>query len=183
MTARATLTDLPARDDHGNLTIVVETPKGSRNKLSYDEKSGAFRLKAVQPLGSTFPFDFGFIPSTLGEDGDPLDVLLLMDEAASPGTLVAAREIGVVEAEQEDPERHKPVRNDRLLAVALPSLQYEEVKNIADLRPRLVEEIEQFFVSYNTLKGIRFRPIGRGGPDRARKLVESGAKALREKRR
>jgi inorganic pyrophosphatase len=106
-----------------------------------------------------------------------------MDEAASPGTLVAAREIGVVEAEQEDPERHKPVRNDRLLAVALPSLQYEEVKNIADLRPRLVEEIEQFFVSYNTLKGIRFRPIGRGGPDRARKLVESGAKAFREKRR
>ncbi|HEX8920029.1 MAG TPA: inorganic diphosphatase, partial [Pyrinomonadaceae bacterium] len=70
------------------LNVIIETPKGSRNKFNYDERHQLFKLGGVLPLGAVFPFDFGFIPSTLGGDGDPLDILLLMDEPAFPGCLV-----------------------------------------------------------------------------------------------
>src|SRR5947209_2197127 len=105
--------------DSGELYVVIETPKGSRNKYAFDEMKGLYKLKKVLPLGTLFPFDFGFVPSTLGDDGDPLDVLLLMDEPVFPGCLVAARLLGVIEAEQtEDGETE---RNDRLIAVSAAS--------------------------------------------------------------
>ena len=172
------LSSLPARAGEDRLVnVVVETPRGGRNKYSYDEESGAFRLKKVLPLGMSFPFDFGFVPSTLAEDGDPLDILVLMDEPAAVGTLVLARAIGVVEAEQS--EAGKMVRNDRLLGVAEPCLRYEGVRGLGDLRPRLLDEIEQFFVSYNRLGGTEFRPIGRKGADRALELIEQAAASRR----
>src|ERR671939_103970 len=95
-----------------DLNVVIETPKGNRNKFKYDEERGLFKLSGVLPMGAVFPFDFGFIPSTLGGDGDPLDVLVLMDEPAFTGCLVPARLIGVVEAEQT--EEGETQRNDRL---------------------------------------------------------------------
>src|SRR5436190_6640997 len=82
------------------IDVMVETPKGCRNKFKFDEKSGRFRLGSVLPAGSTFPYDFGFVPGTKAADGDPLDVLLLMDEPAFPGCLITARILGVIEAEQ-----------------------------------------------------------------------------------
>ena len=85
-------------DDDGELNVVVETPKGSRNKYNYDEKLGLFKLGGVLPAGAFFPFDFGFVPATVGGDGDPLDVLVLMDEPAFTGCLVESRLLGVVEA-------------------------------------------------------------------------------------
>jgi inorganic pyrophosphatase len=88
------------KDDTGLVNLIVDTPKGSRNKFRYDSDLGLFRLGKVLPLGMAFPYDFGFIPSTLAEDGDPLDVLLLADEPAFPGCLVGARLLGVFEAEQ-----------------------------------------------------------------------------------
>jgi len=81
----------PFDDESGTLNAVVETIAGSRNKFAYDEKLGLFRLKGVLPAGASFPFDFGFVPSTKGEDGDPLDVLVLMDEPAFAGCLVPLR--------------------------------------------------------------------------------------------
>jgi len=108
------LTHLPARNpDTGLVHVIVDTPKGSRNKFKYDEKLGLFRLGKVLPLGSCFPYDFGFIPSTKAEDGDPVDVLVLMDEPAFSGCLVTVRLLGVIEAEQT--EEGKTVRNDRLI--------------------------------------------------------------------
>src|SRR5215213_9695961 len=104
-------------DEGGELHVIIETPKGSRNKFNYDEGLGVFRLGGVLPAGAVFPFDFGFVPSTLGGDGDPLDVLLLMDEPAFPGCLVEARLLGVVEAEQTERGGER-TRNDRLVAVA-----------------------------------------------------------------
>src|SRR5687768_1900762 len=113
-------------EDSGTINVIIETPKGSRNKYEYDEKFGLFVLNEVLPAGASFPFDFGFVPSTKGEDGDPLDVLVLMDEAAYPGVLVPARLIGVIEAEQT--EGGKTERNDRLIAVAENSHTHREVR-------------------------------------------------------
>src|SRR4051794_11635650 len=91
------LTPSPRDGNHWN--IVIETPKGSHNKYKYEPKLGAMVLSTVLPEGMAFPYDFGFLPDTKGEDGDPLDVLLLMDEPAFPGCIVQARFIGVIEAQ------------------------------------------------------------------------------------
>ena len=162
---------LPAFDPKtGALNAIVETPKGRRNKFKFDEERGLFVLGKVLPAGAVFPFDFGFVPSTKGGDGDPLDVLVLMDEPAFPGCLVPARLIGVIEAEQT--EEGTTVRNDRLLAVAEESSAHRDVRSIGQLSASLLDEIEHFFASYQAMEGHEFRPTGRFGPDRARALVE-----------
>src|SRR5438309_6223198 len=92
----------PMRKKDGLLQVIVETPKGSRNKFSFDVDQEIFSLKKVLPAGMIFPYDFGFLPKTLADDGDPIDVLLLMNEPAFPGVLVPSRLIGVIEGEQID---------------------------------------------------------------------------------
>src|SRR6476620_9995171 len=119
----------------GNLNVVIDTPKGSRNKYAFDFKIDAYKLKAVLPHGSVFPFDFGSIPGTVADDGDPLDVLVLMDEPVFIGCLIEARLVGVIEAEQS--EDGKTERNDRLIAVAAKSPTHAEVKSLSDLSPAL----------------------------------------------
>jgi inorganic pyrophosphatase len=171
---------LPAADRRqGTFNAIVETPKGSRIKLDYDEDLCLFRLGGMLPEGSTFPFNFGFIPSTRGEDGDPLDVLVLMEEAVPTGCLVPVRLLGVVEAEQTD-EDGKSMRNDRLIAVASHSRQHADVDSLKALSSNLVDEIEHFFVSYNEVRGKQFKPLGRHGPKRAAKLVALGRRRRRE---
>ena len=119
----------PSTPSSGDLHVIIETPKGSRNKFKYDEAHGLFKLGGVLPAGAVFPFDFGFVPTTLGGDGDPLDVLLLMDEPAFAGCLVAARLIGVIEAAQTE-EDGTTERNDRLIAVAAESRNHREVHRL-----------------------------------------------------
>lgn len=164
------------------LNVIIETPKGSRNKFNYDDELQLFKLGGVLPSGAVFPFDFGFVPSTLGGDGDPLDVLVLMDEPAFTGCLVRARLVGVVEAEQTERDG-ETTRNDRLVAVAAESRLHNNVRSLEDLGPNLLEEIEHFFISYNQIKGKEFRPLGRFGPQRALKLVEEGLKQFRRPKR
>src|SRR6266446_6232042 len=110
---------------------IIETPKGCRNKFDYDRDSGLFMLGGLLPEGMMFPFDFGFIPSTLGEDGDPLDILVLMDAPAHVGCLIEVRIIGIIEAEQS--ENGKTESNDRLLGVALHSYDHEDLETIHDV--------------------------------------------------
>src|SRR5436853_7795853 len=98
---------------------IIETPKGCRNKFNYDPDSGLFTLAGLLPEGMMFPFDFGFIPSTLGEDGDPLDVLVLMDVAPMPGCILEARPVDAIEARQKDSTSGEWFRNDRLIAIAV----------------------------------------------------------------
>jgi inorganic pyrophosphatase len=166
--------------DSGELNVIIETPKGSRNKFNYDEEYLLFKLGGVLPAGAVFPFDFGFIPSTLGGDGDPLDVLLLMDEPAFPGCLVPARLIAVIEAEQTERDGEQ-TRNDRLIAVAADSHTHRKVRTLADLSPDLLDEIEHFFISYNQIKGKEFKPLGRFGPIKAARLIEEGTRLFRRK--
>lgn len=172
---KSLLTLAPFADDSSHVNVVVETPQGSRNKYNFDEELGVFRLGGVLPAGAVFPFDFGFVPSTLGGDGDPLDVLLLMDEPAFPGCLVEARLVGVVEAEQTERDGER-TRNDRLVAVAAKARNHQGVRQLGQLSEHLVEEIEHFFVSYNEIKGKTFAPLGRHGSRRARAVVEEGVR-------
>jgi inorganic pyrophosphatase len=159
---------------------IVDTPKGRRNKFKYDPESNLFRLSGVLPHGMVFPYDFGFIPSTMGGDGDPLDVLALMDEPAHVGCLLDVRLIGVIEAEQS--EGGKTAKNDRLLGVPMTPYSADEPESIRDLHTSLLDQIEQFFVSYNLLRGKKFKPTGRRGPKRAMALVEAGIKAFERRR-
>lgn len=154
--------------------VIIDTPKGSRNKYKFDEKRKIFKLSGVLSVGQSFPFDFGYLPSTKGEDGDPLDVLLLMDEPAFVGCLIPGRLIGVIEAEQTERDG-KTERNDRLIAVADKSHTHQDVKSLDDLNETLLDEIEHFFVSYNEIRGKQFKPLGRFGPDRAEALVRAGS--------
>ena len=176
------LLHLAAFHDEEELNVVIETPKGSRNKYNYDEKLGLFKLGGVLTSGASFPFDFGFVPSTLGGDGDPLDVLVLMDEPAFSGCLVRTRLVGVIEAEQTERDG-ETTRNDRLVGVAADSRLHTRVRALEQVGTTLLEEIEHFFVSYNQVKGKEFKPLGRFGPERARELVEEGMKRFRQSKR
>jgi len=169
--------------DEGSETLntIIDTPKGSRNKFKYDEKAQVFKLGGPLPLGAVFPFDFGYIPSTRADDGDPLDVLILMDEPAFPGCLVQAKLIGVLEAEQT--EAGTTTRNDRLIAVAAKSRNHSDIRFLGDLNSNLMHEIERFFIAYNETKGKRFEILGRYGPDRATTLVRNGMKKFKGRKR
>lgn len=157
------------RGNQNDINVIIETPKGRRNKFDYEPDLGVFELAGVLPEGSVFPYDFGFITSTLGEDGDPLDVLVLLDESIPTGCLISARLIGVIEADQTERDG-RTTRNNRLLAVATRAHTHADVKTIEDLRPKMVDEIEHFFISYNQTKEKTFKPKGRGGPERALQL-------------
>jgi inorganic pyrophosphatase len=160
--------DAPSGDVH----VVIDTPRGSRNKYAFEPALGVFALRHILPAGAMFPFDFGFVPGTLGDDGDQLDVLLLLDDAAFTGCLVRARVIGVIEAEEA--RRGETRRNDRLVAVASVSRSHADVREIDQISPATLDEIERFFVSYNDARGKRFTPLGRHGAGRARRLLDEG---------
>ncbi len=167
--------DLPPFDRKtGIVHAIVDTPKGSRNKFKFDDERGLFKLAGVLPAGAYFPFDFGFIPSTLGDDGDSLDILLLMDEPAFVGCLIEARLLGGIAANQT--EHGKTERNDRLIAVADKSGTQKHLSSIDQLPETLLHEIEHFFVSYNQGKGRLFEPTGRFGPGEARQRIDEGRK-------
>lgn len=167
------LSRLPACDpESGDYYAIIETPQGSANKLKYEPKLGLFALAGVMPAGAVFPFDFGFIPSTVGEDGDPLDVLVLMDSPAPPGCLVHVRLVGVIRAVQTEGEREE--RNDRLIAVACKSRRHKDIQSIKDLNRNLVEEITHFFVSYNQVRGKQFKVQEILEPEAAVEVIRAG---------
>ncbi len=171
------LAKLPHKLDAKSATcrVVVETPKGRRGKLDYDPKSGLFRLKTLLPDGMSFPLDFGFVPSTLADDGDPLDVMVLSDEPNFPGTLLDVRVIGVIEAEEV--EHGEPERNDRLIAVSVVSHQYANVKTVSELDHDFVDNLIQFWTNKDRLEGKVFHCLGVKGPAEAMTLAKQSAKA------
>jgi inorganic pyrophosphatase len=155
--------------------VVIETPKGSHNKYAFDKDLGMFQLKDVLPEGMVFPYDFGFLPGTLGDDGDPVDVLLLMDEPAFCGCVIPSRLIGVIEAEQTE-TGGKSERNDRLVAVPVKSRVYSDCASLKDINDHRLDEIEQFFVSYNRIDGKKFKVLDTAGPRKAEELARAGMK-------
>jgi len=168
----------PFSADKGLLRVVVETPKGSRNKFAFNEDERIFELKKVLPAGMAFPYDFGFVPSTKADDGDPVDVLVLMDEPAFAGCALSCRPIGVIQGEQgknkNNKNKKKKIRNDRIVAVEQDAHSWADIKTIDDLGNEFCRELEEFFVNYHRLSGEQYKVLGIKGPGQALKLVKSG---------
>src|SRR5512142_834826 len=178
-----TLMDLPVRDrETGDVTVIVETAKGSHNKYKYDPDCRALRLSAVLGEGLSFPYDFGFFPSTVGDDGDPLDVLLFLDHGVPPCTVVTARLLGVLAIRQRSEKEKQWRRNDRFFAVATHAHDHGHLKTLDDLRPHMLDEIESFFTHYAGLNGKQLEVLARKGPRRAEKLLKAGARKFERSR-
>ena len=151
------------------LQAVVETPRGCRNKYKHNEQTGRLKLSKVLPEGMVFPYDFGFIPGTRADDGDPLDVLVLTDEPTFPGCEIDCRVLGVIKADQK--QDGKQNRNDRLIAVAEQSLLYGSMTELSDLDSKLLQQIEAFFINYQKVRGIELKVLAREGPQEAMKIL------------
>jgi inorganic pyrophosphatase len=177
----ADLAKLPNHFDpkSGICSAIIETPRGRRNKFDYDPNSNLFKLGGLLPEGMAFPFDFGFIPSTLGDDGDPIDVMVLMDAPAHVGCLMDIRVVGVIEAKET--QGRKMVTNNRLLGVAVHSYDHEGIESIGDVSKTFLSQVEAFFVSYNKQRGKEFKIAGISGRKAAMKLIKSGMR-LHEKK-
>ena len=171
--------DLPPLDGSEKIQVVIETPKGSRNKYAFDPQLRIFSLTKVLPAGMTFPYDFGFVPSTKAEDGDPTDVLVLMDEPAFPGCLLKCRMIGIIEGEQG--KKKKAERNDRIIAVEEANHSYAHVRHVKELGKKFCKELEEFFVNYHELDGEKYRILDMKGPAEARRRLEDGIRKTRRK--
>jgi inorganic pyrophosphatase len=182
-TPHSVLSNVPAIDEEtGDIRVVIETPKGSRNKYKYNPECDCLELKKVLPEGMAFPNDFGFVPSTVGGDGDPIDVLLLADAPIVAGCIVTARLIGVYEARQKE-KGGDWERNDRLVAVATHARSHQELHTLSDFPKEAVADIEAFFEQYNKLSGKKFERIGKHGPGKARELLDAAIAAYKKQRK
>lgn len=162
-------------DDKRLVNVVVETPKGSRNKFAFDKHSWLFRLKKILPSGLVFPLDFGFVPRSEADDGDPIDVLVVVEQGSYPGCLLECRLIGIIEGEQTK-ESGKTERNDRLLAVPEASVEYAKLRDISDFSREHLSDLEHFFVYYNAMEGKRYRLLGTKGPEAALDALKKALK-------
>jgi len=152
------------------ITVVIETPKGSTEKYDYDPERRFFKLKKILPAGMVFPYDFGFVPQTKGEDGDPLDIIVISEFKSFPGCLMECRLIGAIAAEQKSKDQKK-IRNDRFLAIPKQAKLFSNIKSIEDLPEEILNELEHFFVAYNEVEGKVFKPLKRLNAKDAYKIV------------
>jgi len=170
--------NLPATfNGQSTLNVIIETPKFSTSKITFDPATQLFKLSRRLPVGMQFPFDFGFVPGTRGDDGDPLDIMILSDQSLFVGAWAAVSVIGVLEAEQIK-EGQRAIRNDRLIGSLLadphgPETVFDDVRQLPG---GLRDNIEAFFVQYNLLHGDQFIPMGWRGARRAITLVKEGIK-------
>jgi len=160
-----------------SIDVVIETPKGSAQKYDFDQEERLFKLKKILPSGMVFPYDFGFIPRTEGEDGDPLDVIVISEFQSSPGIMIKCRLLGGICAEQSEGKKgSKMVRNDRFLAVPKCSTMFGKFRSVKDIPEQIFEELEAFFKEYNKLEGKKFKAIKKVGAEKAEVLISKGRK-------
>ena len=179
--AKSPFETLPPFDKEKKLwRVVVETPCGTGAKYKYEPEFGLFTLSTSLPEGMNFPLDFGFLPGTLGDDGDPLDVLLLNDQPTFCGCVVPARLIGVIEAEQTSREGETE-RNDRLVAVADRSRRYGDHESLKDLGKQWVDDLENFFITFNRSKGGKFKILDTREAKDAEGAAREGMKNAKKK--
>src|ERR1700740_1718007 len=173
------LINLPPFTADGDVYVVVETPRGSRAKFDYDPKLKTFTLSKSLLTGLTYPHDWGFVPSTKADDGDPLDVMVIHDAATFPGLVVTCRVIGILQIEQKS--KNKSERNDRLFAVPRRSHSEEALEDVRDLTKPIQEELEKFFIATDELEGKKLDIIGWKGPKAAVQAIKGAAKSFAKK--
>jgi inorganic pyrophosphatase len=160
--------------DRDRVHVVVESPMNSKVKYAYDPEMRVMKYEKELPQGLSFPFDFGFMPGTIGDDGDPLDILVLTNTPSLSGCVITCRLLGVLMAEQK--EKGETIRNDRFLAVPAGVEAYEKFRDIHDLESKYLEQIEAFFINYNSQKSREFVPLKRAGKEEALKLIKRAMK-------
>jgi inorganic pyrophosphatase len=165
------LSKLPTWADKQRIHTIVETPRGSRSKLEYDPKLKAFTLAKPLLAGLTYPYDWGFVPSTKAEDGDPLDVLIIHEAVTYPGVVLSCIPIGILEVLQTSKGK-KEERNDRIFALPDRSPFEGDIQDIRDLPARAIQELERFFEATDALENKKLRFLGWHGPGRAVKSIK-----------
>ena len=168
--------NLPPFTEDGDVHVVVETPRGSRAKFAYDPKLESFALSKSLLTGLSYPHDWGFVPSTKADDGDPLDIMVIHDATTFPGLVVTCRVIGILQIEQN--RKKKSERNDRLFAVPRRSHSERALKDVRDLTKPIQEELEKFFIATDELEDKKLNIIGWKGPKAAVQAIKDAAKAF-----
>jgi inorganic pyrophosphatase len=163
------LLKLPTWADDKYIFAVVETPRGSTCKLEFAPELGSFTLAKPLMAGLTYPYDWGFIPSTKAEDGDPLDVLVIHDDRTYPGVVLRCRPIGILKIEQK--KKGKKERNDRIFAVPDRSPMESDLTDVRDLPSRAHRELENFFLATDVLQDKQLKFRGWSGPGGAIKMI------------
>lgn len=155
----ADLAALPAWSDDGHLHVVVETPRGASVKLAWKPTLGAFTLSRALPLGVTYPHDWGFVPGTRADDGDPLDALVLHDASTYPDVVLPCRPLALVVVEEEDVHGARR-RNDRVIAVPVGVERLSDLSRLSDLPARVRDELERFFLNATYFMAKHVRIVG-----------------------
>jgi inorganic pyrophosphatase len=172
--AMTKLSKLDPFDKDGHVRMVVETPRHSTVKLKYNTKSAHFSVSHGLALGVSYPFDWGFVPGTLGEDGDPIDALALHECATYPGVILTCSPLGVVEIEQKSKKGR--IANPRLILRPLWYQRMDAIEAAPELPKNLRDQLEQFFLSATFFTGKDPKIIGWRGPKAATALVRNAAK-------
>jgi inorganic pyrophosphatase len=165
------LSRIPAQPKPGILNVLIEIPGGSKNKYEFDKDLQAFALDRVLYSSVRYPYDYGFVPNTLADDGDPLDGMVIMDEPTFPGCIIAARPIGMLEMIDGGD------RDEKILCVPDKDPRYAHVKSIKDIAPHRLEEIAEFFRSYKNLEKKVTEILGWQDVDKVAPLVEKFIRA------
>ncbi|MDS3860890.1 inorganic diphosphatase [Thermosynechococcaceae cyanobacterium BACA0444] len=167
------LSRIPAQPKPGLVNVLIEIVGGSRNKYEFDKEMNAFILDRVLYSSVQYPFDYGFIPNTLGDDGDPLDGLVIMDEPTFPGCVIAARPIGYLEMIDGGD------RDEKILCVPADDPRYGEVKSLKDIAPHRLAEVAEFFRTYKNLQKKVTEILDWQDVDKVQALVDKGIKAYK----
>ena len=165
----------PGKNPPEEVTALIEIPSGSRNKYELDKSSGLLRLDRVLYSAVHYPADYGFIPRTLHEDGDPCDILVLINEPTFPGCQIDARPIGVLMML----DRGEP--DDKILAVPSKDPFYGEYFDIADIPQHFLKEVEHFFRIYKDLEGRRVQTVGWEKSEKAMHVINDSIARYAEK--
>lgn len=165
------LSRIPAQPKAGVLNVLIEIPGGSKNKYEFDKELGAFALDRVLYASVQYPFDYGFVPNTLADDGDPLDGIVMMDQPTFPGCVIAARPIGMLEMVDGGD------RDEKILCVPAKDPRYNEVKSLKDVAPHRLDEIAEFFRTYKNLEKKVTEILGWQDVDKVAALVDKCIKA------
>lgn len=164
---------IPAQPEPGLINVLVEIPAGSKNKYEFDKEMNAFALDRVLYSSVQYPYDYGFVPNTLADDGDPLDGMVMMDQPTFPGCVIAARPLGMLEMIDGGD------RDEKILCVPAKDPRYAEFKSLKDVPPHRLEEIAEFFRSYKNLEKKVTEILGWQDIDKVAPLVEECIKAYK----